>query len=106
VSWSMVSWSLGRRRQGALPVSPFGLFGLRPVHALTLRLRRPRLLASLPLYTQRGRMGTSVGSASRFGSLVPRADQPHTAAGWPPLRPSKEDGLGLPEVERRGRRQF
>jgi len=51
-------------------------------------------------------MGTSVGSASRFGSLVPRADQPHTAAGWPPLRPSKEDGLGLPEVERRGRRQF
>jgi hypothetical protein len=50
-------------------------------------------------------MGTSVGSASRFGSLVPRVDQPHKAASWSPVPSSKEDGLGLPKVERRGRRR-
>src|SRR5664280_2500845 len=66
------------------PRPPSGLFGLRPVHASTLRLRRPRLLASLSLYTQRGPVGTAVGSASRFGGLVPRADPPHTAAIWSP----------------------
>jgi len=51
-------------------------------------------------------MGTSVGSASRFGSLGPRADQPHAGASWSPMPPSKVDGLGLPKVERPGRRQF
>lgn len=66
------------------PGPPSVLFGLRPVHARMLRLRRPRLLASLSLYTRRGPMGTSVGSASRFGSLVPRAVQPQAAAIWSP----------------------
>jgi len=83
VSRSMVSWSLGRRRQGALPVPPpvssaFGLF----THA---RFGCVGLACWLPcLCTPREAPWARPWLRFRFGSLVPRADQPHMAAIWSP----------------------